>query len=502
VKLQRSAGVLLHPTSLPGPHGIGDLGPQARAWVDFLAEAGCGLWQVLPLGPTGFDNSPYQSFSAFAGNPYLISPELLLEEGLLEEKDLAGASFPADRVDFCALIPWKVKVLDVAFGRFRSSGASRLRGDFETFRTEHAAWLDDFALFMALKEAWKGSRWDEWRDALRRRRADAMAASRREHAEGMERQAFRQFLFFRQWQALRGHAKSKGVRIIGDVPIFVSSDSADVWAHPDLFKLDEALQPTVVAGVPPDYFSPTGQLWGNPLYSWESHQSSGFEWWTARLRSALELVDLARLDHFRGFAAAWEVPAGSLTAEKGKWVKGPGGELLARVGEALGDLPLIAEDLGVITPDVEAMRESFHLPGMKILQFAFSGPDNSFLPHAYPRNCVVYTGTHDNDTTRGWFSGAPEPEQDFCRRYLKSDGHDIVWDLIRVAWASPAKFALAPMQDLLDLDTAARMNFPGKPSGSWTWRMGDGDASPALAARLRELNYLYQRTGPFDSSKP
>ena len=500
MKLQRSSGVLLHPTSLPGPYGIGDLGPRAHAWVDFLAEAGCSLWQVLPLGPTGFDNSPYQSFSAFAGNPYLVSPELLVAEGLLEQRDLGGASFPSERVDFCALIPWKVKVLDAAFGRYRSSAASGLRAEFDEFRHRHAAWLDDFALFMALKEAHKGSRWDEWPDALRRRGADSMATSRREFAEGMERQSFRQFLFFRQWHALRAHAASKRVRIIGDVPIFVSSDSADVWAHPDLFKLDEALQPTVVAGVPPDYFSPTGQLWGNPLYRWGTHRSSGFAWWVARLRSGLDLVDMARLDHFRGFAAAWEVPAGSPTAEKGMWVEAPGGELLARLGEALGDLPLIAEDLGVITPDVEAMRESFHLPGMKILQFAFSGPDNPFLPHAYPRNCVVYTGTHDNDTTRGWFSEAPEAEQDFCRRYLKSDGHDIVWDLIRAAWASPAEFALAPMQDLLDLDTTARMNLPGKPSGSWTWRMGEGDAGPALAARLRELNYLYQRSGPFNSS--
>jgi 4-alpha-glucanotransferase len=501
MRLERSSGVLLHPTSLPGPHGIGDLGPRARTWVDFLAEAGCGLWQVLPLGPTGFDNSPYQSFSAFAGNPYLISPELLLAEGLIEEKDLAGASFPGDRVDFSYLIPWKVKVLDAAFGRFRTSGASRLRDDLETFRTEHASWLDDFALFMALKEAHRGARWDEWPEAQRRRTPDTMAISRREFADGVERQAFRQFLFFRQWHALRRHAESKGIRIIGDVPIFVASDSADVWAHPDLFKLDDALRPTAAAGVPPDYFSPTGQLWGNPLYRWEAHRATGFQWWATRLRASLALVDLARLDHFRGFAAAWEVPVGSPTAEKGKWVEGPGAELLSRVVDVLGVLPLIAEDLGVITPDVESLREQFRLPGMKILQFAFSGPDNPFLPHAYPRNCVVYTGTHDNDTTRGWYETAPEAEKDFCRRYLKSDGKDIVWDLIRAAWASPAGFALAPMQDLLDLGTSARMNLPGKPSGSWTWRMGDGDASPALVDRLREINYLYHRTRIPDSSR-
>jgi 4-alpha-glucanotransferase len=493
MKLERSSGVLLHPTSLPGPHGIGDLGPRAHAWVDFLAEARCGLWQVLPLGPTGFDNSPYQSFSAFAGNPYLISPELLLGEGLLDQVDLAGASLPVDRVDYCALIPWKSKVLDSAFERYRSSSSAQLRSEFDEFRSRHAEWLGDFSLFMALKEVHAGKRWDEWPEPLRRRQSEAMASARREFAHGMERQAFRQFLFFRQWEALRRHAASSGVRIIGDVPIFVSSDSVDVWAHPDLFKLDEALHPTAVAGVPPDYFSPTGQLWGNPLYRWEAHVVSGFQWWVARLRSALELVDLARLDHFRGFAAAWEVPRGSSTAEEGKWVNGPGAGLLSRLGDALGDLPLIAEDLGVITPDVEALRETFHLPGMKILQFAFTGPENPFLPHAYPRNCVVYTGTHDNDTTWGWFEAAPEAERDFCRRYLKSDGSDIVWDLIRAVWSSPAAFALAPMQDLLGLGTDARMNFPGKPSGSWTWRMGDQDASHALAARLRELNFLYQR---------
>jgi 4-alpha-glucanotransferase len=312
----------------------------------------------------------------------------------------------------------------------------------------------------------------------------------------MERHAFWQFLFLRQWKALRDYAACKGVRILGDIPIFVSSDSADVWAHPDLFKLDEALQPTVVAGVPPDYFSPTGQLWGNPLYLWEAHAASGFSWWVGRLRSALSLVDLARLDHFRGFAAAWEVPSESETAERGEWIKGPGAAFFTRVQEALGRLPLIAEDLGVITPDVEELRDSFHLPGMKILQFAFSGPENVFLPHAYPRNCVVYTGTHDNDTTRGWYEAAPETERDFCRRYLRSNGTDIVWDLIRAAWGSTAAFALAPMQDLLDLGTEARMNLPGQPSGSWTWRMSASAASSQLAARLRELNFLYQRTPP------
>jgi len=494
MKLERSSGVLLHPTSLPGPHGIGDLGPQAYVFADFLAEAGCGLWQVLPLGPTGFDNSPYQSFSAFAGNPYLISPAPLLADRWLSPEDLPAAAFPPERVDFCSVIPWKLRVLDAAFQGYKSAAPTQVREEFGAFRDRHAPWLEDYALFKAIKEAHQGKRWDEWPEPLRTRRPEALAAVRRELMEGVERQKFRQFLFFRQWDALRRHAAAKGIRIIGDVPIFVASDSADVWAHPDLFKLDEGLQPTVVAGVPPDYFSPTGQLWGNPLYRWEAHASAGFAWWTQRLRAALELVDQVRLDHFRGFAAAWEVPAGSLTAEKGIWVKGPGAGLLSKLREELGDLPLIAEDLGVITPDVEKLRDDFGLPGMKILQFAFSGPDNPFLPHSYPGNCVVYTGTHDNDTTRGWYRSAPGMERDFCRRYLGRDGTDVVWDLIRAAWSSPAEFALAPMQDLLDLDSEARMNKPGKPSGSWTWRMRDGAAGPDLAARLRDLNFLYQRT--------
>ena len=493
MKLARSSGVLLHPTSLPGPYGIGDLGPPAHAWVDFLAGAGCSLWQILPLGPTGFDNSPYQSFSAFAGNPYLISPEVLVSEELLREGDFPMAAFPQDRVDFTALIPWKARLLEAAFERYRASASGELHRGFEEFCRRQALWLEDFTLFMALKEAHQGTQWDEWPEPLRRRDQGALARARRDLARSMERHAFRQFLFFRQWGALRAYAAARGVRIIGDIPIFVSSDSADLWAHPDLFKLDRELRPTVVAGVPPDYFSPTGQLWGNPLYRWEAQSATGYAWWVERLRSAMGLVDLARLDHFRGFAAAWEVPAGSPTAQTGEWVKGPGAELLARLREALEDLPLIAEDLGVITPDVEELRDSFELPGMKILQFAFTGPDNDFLPHSYRRNCVVYTGTHDNDTTRGWFEAAPEQERDFCRRYLKSDASDIVWDLIRAAWASPAAFALAPLQDLLDLGTQARMNLPGTPSGSWIWRMSEGDASPALSDRLRELNYLYQR---------
>ena len=309
----------------------------------------------------------------------------------------------------------------------------------------------------------------------------------------MERHAFRQFLFFRQWDALKRHAAERGVRILGDVPIFVASDSAEVWAHPDLFQLDETGSPTAISGVPPDYFSSTGQLWGNPLYRWEAHAAQDYRWWKARLRSTLRLVDLARLDHFRGFAAAWEVPAGSSTAQNGSWTPGPGAALFEKVREELGDLPFVAEDLGIITEDVEALRDHFDLPGMRVLQFAFSGPENSFLPHACPRRCVIYTGTHDNDTTRGWFAAAPKEERDFCLRYLGRDGGDIAWDLIRAAWASPAVLALAPMQDVLALESESRMNLPGRPSGSWAWRMQPGSLSEALADRLGEMNYVYQR---------
>ena len=493
---KRSSGILLHPTSLPGPFGIGDLGPHAHTFVEFLHEAGCGLWQMLPLGPTGFDNSPYQSFSAFAGNPYLISPESLVAEGLLDEGELeAGGRLPRESVDFSALIPWKQALLDAAFHRFRA-GSSALRESFEAFRAREGAWLEDYSLFMALKEVSGGKRWDDWDEPVRLRRREALDEARRAHEERVQRQAFGQFLFFRQWEALRRHASEKGIRLIGDVPIFVASDSADVWAHPELFHLDEAGKPTVVAGVPPDYFSKTGQLWGNPLYRWGAHAESDYAWWASRLRAALALVDWVRLDHFRGFSACWEVPAKSTTAEQGRWSPGPGTSFLGKMKERLGDLPLIAEDLGVITPEVLELRDAFGLPGMKVLQFAFSGPDNPFLPHAIPRHSVVYTGTHDNDTSRGWFEAAPEAERDFCRRYLGSDGKEIAWDLIRAAWASSAGVAIAPMQDFLNLDSSARMNFPGRPSGSWGWRMPEGAAGPELASRLREINFLYQRTRP------
>jgi 4-alpha-glucanotransferase len=498
MKYQRSAGILLHPTSLPGPYGIGDIGPQAVQWLDFLAKTGSTLWQVLPLGPTGYGDSPYQSFSAFAGNPYLVSPEALIEDGLLLPEDLDNSpGFPTGRVDYGALIPWKLAVLDRAFERFEAGASKALRSALAGFETAQAHWLEDFALFMAIKEAHGGVSWSDWPRPLRLRDPRALQTARQDLRVSISRQVFCQFVFFRQWSALRAHAADLGIRIIGDIPIFVAHDSADVWAHPELFYLDEEGRPALVAGVPPDYFSRTGQLWGNPLYRWDIHASSGYAWWLDRFRAVLSMVDIVRLDHFRGFAAYWEIPGGMPTAEVGRWVPGPGKLFLQAVKENLGELPIIAEDLGVITPDVVELREAFNLPGMKILQFAFaSDPNDPFLPHNYPVNCVVYTGTHDNDTAMGWLLSAPEAERKLCLRYLARDGQElgkVVWEMIRSLWSSAAMFSLAPLQDFLELDTEARMNFPGFPSGNWAWRMPAGAASQDLCLRIYELNYLYGR---------
>ncbi len=505
MKFERASGILLHPTSLPGRYGIGDIGPEAMRWVDFLAEAGCKIWQILPLGPTGYGDSPYQCFSAFAGNPYLISPDQLLEEGLLSPADLGELpQFPADRVDFGAVIPWKLRLLDRAYSRFiELDQTSEMRRDYAQFRAEQASWLDDFAHFMALKEYYGGRPWSQWEPELRDRQPQAMQRSRQELSEGISRQAFRQFLFFRQWDRLRRHAREKGVLIIGDIPIFVAHDSADVWAHPELFYLDEKGQPKFVAGVPPDYFSPTGQLWGNPLYRWKAHKEQGYRWWLERFRAVLSTVDIVRLDHFRGFAGYWKVPGKAKTAEKGRWVPGPGKHFLKALQQELGELPIIAEDLGVITPDVVELRDSFNLPGMKILQFAFAGgPSDPFLPHNYPRHCVVYTGTHDNDTVRGWYERVPEEEKSFYRRYLSRDGSDVSWDLIRAVWASVAVYAIAPLQDFLSLGNEARMNYPGRPSGNWSWRMPAGCLTPELQGRIHEINYLYSRLSGLGSVRP
>lgn len=494
LRVQRTSGILLHPTSLPGPYGIGDLGPAAYEWVDTLARAKQTWWQILPLGPTGYGDSPYQCFSAFAGNPILVSPEFLRNEGLIERRDLEGAKFPADRVDYGAVIPFKNHLLDRAWNTFQHGANDTLRRRFHRFEERHADWLDEYALFMTIKDAHGGKCWLDWPAPLRLRDPNALEHAKREQQDRIGRHRFAQFLFFDQWQALRAHAKSRGIRLLGDAPIFVSSDSADVWANPHLFLLDAERRQTVVAGVPPDYFSATGQLWGNPLYDWDNARDAVFSWWSARLRNAMEHVDIVRLDHFRGFAAAWHVPAGSATAENGAWVPGPRAQLFRYLLATLGELPLVAEDLGLITADVDELRKEFGLPGMRVLQFAFSDPQNKYLPHNFDeQNTVVYTGTHDNDTTRGWFATISEKERDFVRRYLGRDGSDIAWDLIRLAWSSVADVAIAPLQDVLNLGSEARMNTPGKAENNWSWRMPNGAMADSAFQRLQDLTVLYGR---------
>ena len=496
MKYNRASGIILHPSSLPGPDGIGDLGPEAFRWVDFLSETGCGLWQVLPLGPTGYGDSPYQCFSAFAGNPYLVSSVLLMEMGLLSRIDLADRpQFPIEKVDYSEVIQWKIKLLDRAYAKFQKSTRSGIKDAFEAFQQTQKDWLEDFALFMAIKEENGGGSWEHWPENLRSRDAEALDLFRQGHARTIQNHTFRQFLFYQQWETLHKYANQKGIRIIGDVPIFVAYDSADAWSHPELFFINKKGLPTVVAGVPPDYFSATGQLWGNPLYRWSDHKKTGYSWWIKRMKSAFQLFDFIRLDHFRGFVAYWEVRYGKLTAEIGRWVPGPAANLFDAIQNKLGDLPIIAEDLGVITPDVVALRDKYGLPGMKIFQFAFTNdPKDPFLPHNYPGHCVAYTGTHDNDTARGWYESAPEKERDFCRRYIARSGQDISWDMIRVVWSSVAIMALAPMQDLLNLGNEARMNFPSRASGNWFWRMTPNALTPQLLARVKEVNYLYGRS--------
>lgn len=490
----RSSGILLHPTSLPSRYGIGDLGDEAFKWVDFLASANQKLWQILPLGPTGFGDSPYQCFSAFAGNPYLISPDKLLADGLLSRSDLESVpNFPNDNVDYGPVIEYKLSLLDTVYVNYKRTKI--LRDEFESFKQKNSAWLDDFALFMALKESHGGAVWSTWEDELVSRQPQALQAAREKYADAVESQELRQFLFFRQWESIKSHAHRHGIKIIGDIPIFVAYDSADVWAHPELFFLDEHGKPTVVAGVPPDYFSATGQLWGNPLYRWDVLKKNNYAWWIERFRATLAVVDIVRLDHFRGFEAYWEIPFGMPTAEVGKWVKGPGADFFNGLKSSLGDLPIIAEDLGVVTKEMTALRDQFNLPGMKVLQFAFSSDGSDlFLPHNFTHNCVVYSGTHDNDTTRGWYeSSSTERERDFARRYLGRDGADIAWDLIRLAFSSVADMAVAPLQDILNLGTQARMNLPGRASGNWGWRFAWNQINDGMRERLKEMAMLYGR---------
>jgi 4-alpha-glucanotransferase len=509
MRFPRSSGILLHPTSLPGPYGIGDLGPEALCFADFLAEAGQTLWQVLPLGPTGFGDSPYQCFSALAGNPLLISPRWLVEQGWLETAALEDVpEFPKDQADFERVLPWKSGLLQSAARRFLANASSGDRQRFDSFCQANAGWLDDYALFMALKQYHNGSVWSHWDPGIRWREPAALAAWREKQAEPIAIQKFQQFAFFSQWRQLREYCRSRGIRLMGDLPIYVSHDSADVWVHPQYFHLDSNGNPTVVAGVPPDYFSATGQLWGNPIYRWDVLARDGYRWWLERFRAVLEMVDMIRLDHFRGFEAYWEVPASEPTAVHGRWVKGPGPALFHAARLALGELPLVAENLGVITPEVEAIRAEFGFPGMSILQFAFGNDAQaaSFRPHNYPREVVAYTGTHDCDTTVGWWTSvgkgestrSPEDirrEHEIAQKYLNTDGKEINWAFIRALEASVADTVLIPLQDVLGLGSESRMNQPATLGGNWRWRYRAGSLTPEIAGRLADLTRLYERPG-------
>lgn len=506
MKFRRASGVLLHPTSLAGDFGIGDLGGAAFDFVDFLVETGQKYWQILPLGPTGYGDSPYQCFSAFAGNPLMISPEKMIEDGLITKEDIEGKpEFVPHKVDFGSVYDWKNQLLRHAYAGFHHITSVDLRGKFETFCQENESWLDDYALYRAIKTQQELRPWYEWPVELKLRDKAALQIADEEMFDDVRAEKFYQFLFFRQWFLVKKYANSKGVSVIGDIPIFVALDSADVWCNQDKFKLNEDGSAKVVAGVPPDYFSETGQLWGNPIYDWNAMRRDDFRWWIARVHSTLQAVDVVRIDHFRGFAASWEVPGGDTTAENGRWVDVPGKELFAALKISLGELAVIAEDLGVITPDVEELRDGFGFPGMRILQFAFGGDaKNLDLPHNYINNCVAYTGTHDNDTTLGWFyseAGAGSTrdavdiarERDYCLKYLASDGAEIHWDFVRAVWASVANTAIVPMADLLGIGTEGRMNLPASASGNWHWRMTKDSISDEIANRLKELTEIYGR---------
>ena len=495
MQFPRASGILLHPTSLPGRFGGGDLGDEAYRFADFLGASGQSLWQVLPLGPTDEGGSPYSSYSAFAGNTLLINPEKLVEDGLLERSDLVDlASHEIEHVDFDETRKTKNEFLGKAFERFQAND-NALRSSFASFDQENASWLDDYALFQALKKANGGAGWIEWERPLARREPAALSRARIERRDEIDAQKFFQYLFFKQWHALKAFCNHRGIRIIGDVPIFVAHDSADVWTNREQFKLDEHGRPTVVAGVPPDYFSDTGQFWGNPIYNWNRMREDGFAWWIARLRASFQLFDRVRLDHFRGFAACWEIPAGETTAQNGEWVQTPGRELLTAVSDALGDVAIIAEDLGVITPDVVELRKEFGFPGMRVLQFAFSSEDDNVnLPENFDRDVVAYTGTHDNDTTVGWFNQLSkmnttdaEKTREFCLNYLQSDGREINWDFIRAVLRSIADTAIIPLQDVLGLGSEARMNTPNTTMGNWHWRFAGGSLTAEQAARLKRL---------------
>lgn len=493
MKTERSSGILLHPTSLPGPHGIGSLGQYAFTFIDFLNKSSQKLWQVLPLGHTGYGDSPYQCFSIHAGNPILIDLKKLEQQGLLSDKDLGEKDpFPTDKVDYGRVIDFKQDMLKQAHDNFLNGAFQKV--DYNHYVNENNDWLHDYALFIALKEKFDGQPWWDWPEHFRLRKEQAIREFSEESERDIDFYKFCQFQFFSQWTELKKYANKKGISIIGDIPLYVAHDSADVWSQPELFQFDENRQPLKVAGVPPDYFSKTGQLWGNPLYDWDYMQKNGFKWWIGRVKSSLALFDYIRIDHFRGFEAYWAVPFGEETAMNGQWVQAPGHELFKILQKELKDMPIIAEDLGIITPEVEALRDGFQFPGMKILQFAFHSDEGSgYLPHNYEKNFIVYTGTHDNDTMLGWFK---ELEKNVMQRvldYADASPKQIVNKMIRLAWSSVANMAVIPLQDLLGLGSEGRMNTPGTPSGNWQWRFHESQLTNDKAKWLTHLTKLYNR---------
>ncbi|HVP78881.1 MAG TPA: 4-alpha-glucanotransferase [Thermodesulfobacteriota bacterium] len=497
---KRASGILLHITSLPSSYGVGDLGPEAYRFVDFLAQAKQSYWQVLPLNPTNpaYGNSPYSSVSAFAGNSLLISPDLLLEEGLLSREDLDPVpSFPESRCDFSGAIPYKDKLLEQAYRRFIQNG--KRRESFEAFCSQSSSWLEDFALFVVLKRRFDGIVWNQWPKELRDREIESLMAIKKERHNQLEKEKFWQYLFFKQWHSLRDYCHEKGVQLFGDLPIYVSFDSAAVWANPGLFKLDEEKRPAFVSGVPPDYFSETGQLWGNPVYRWDVLKESNYRWWRGRIAHNLELFDVLRIDHFLGLVAYWEIPASEKTAINGQWIKAPANDFLNTLNENFPHFPIVAEDLGLVTPEVREVMNHFGLPGMKILQFAF-GEDNPlhpFLPHTYEKNFVVYTGTHDNNTVRGWFEG--EASADEKRRLFRYLGREVPveeihWALIRLAMMSVARWVILPLQDVLGLGAKARMNKPSVAHGNWEWRLLPGQLTTLASEKLLEVTEVFGRS--------
>jgi 4-alpha-glucanotransferase len=493
----RSSGVLLHPTSLPGRYGLGDLGEWAYRFVDFLVETDQTLWQMLPLGPTSYGDSPYQSLSTFAGNPLLINPDKLVGNGWLMPQDFADLPpFPRHAVDYGWVIPWRFALLDKAYAGYSTRATPEQRAAFAAWCAENDWWLDDFALFVALKGANGGHEWTKWDKSLALRDPAALKAASVTHAKAVESQKFRQWVFHTQWFELKTYANGRGVKLVGDIPIFVAHDSSDVWAARDLFYLDPTGKPTVVAGVPPDYFSATGQLWGNPLYNWDVMAEQGFQWWINRVKSVLKLVDIVRIDHFRGFCQYWTIPASEETAINGTWTDAPGQALFETFREVFGEIPVIAEDLGEITPDVYALRDGFNLPGMKVLQFAWGDQRgiNVFLPHNYIPNCIVYSGTHDNNTTVGWWaSEANDAIKTHIGGYVGHWINEINWEMIRLALGSVARMAVTPAQDLLGLGAEARMNTPGVQGGNWMWRITEEQFAQLPRQRLRDLTRFYAR---------